>query len=68
MDISKLVALMRSMEDGALEPEEARELLDVMIKALDLIRPNLRRRWAKILLMGVTGTLEELKEHIESIQ
>ena len=68
MDISKLVTLMRSMEDGALEPEEARELLDVMIKALDLIRPNLRRRWAKILLMGVTGTLEELKEHIESIQ
>ena len=59
---------MRSMEDGALDPEEARELLDLMIKALDLIRPNLRRRWAKILLMGVTGTLEELKEHIEDIQ
>ena len=59
---------MRSMEDGALDPEEARELLDLMIKALDLIRPNLRRRWAKILLMGVTGTLEELKAHIEDIQ
>ena len=68
MDISKLVGLMRSMEDGALDPEEARELLDLMIKALDLIRPNLRRRWAKILLMGVIGTLEELKEHIEDIQ
>ena len=60
--------ILRSMEDGALEPDEARELLTIMIKILDLIKPNLRKRWAKILLIGVSGTLEELQEHIEEIK
>ena len=68
MDPDKILELLRSMEDGALEPEEAKELLAIMIKILDLIKPNLRKRWAKILLIGVSGTLEELQEHIEEIR
>ena len=68
MDPDKILEILRSMEDGALEPEEAKELLAIMIKILDLIKPNLRKRWAKILLIGVSGTLEELQEHIEEIR
>ena len=68
MDPDKILEILRSMEDGALEPEEAKELLAIMIKLLDLIKPNLRKRWAKILLIGVSGTLEELQEHIEEIR
>lgn len=67
VDPEKILEILRSMEDGALEPDEARELLTIMIKILDLIKPNLRKRWAKILLIGVSGTLEELQEHIEEI-
>lgn len=68
MDPNKIIEIIKAMEDGALDPEEARELLQIMIKILDLIKPNLRKRWAKILLIGVSGTLEELQEHIEEIQ
>ena len=68
MDPNKIIEIIKAMEDGALDPEEARELLQIMIKILDLIKPNLRKRWAKILLIGVSGTLEELHEHIEEIQ
>ena len=68
MDVPKILDLLRSMEDGALEPEEAKELLGIMVKILDLVKPNLKKRWAKILLIGISGTLEELQEHIEEIK
>ena len=59
MDVPKILDLLRSMEDGALEPEEAKELLGIMVRILDLVKPNLKKRWAKILLIGISGTLEE---------
>ena len=68
VDPSKIIEILKGMEDGSLDPDEARELLQIMLKMLDLIRPNLQKRWAKILLLGVSGTLEELADHIEDIQ
>jgi hypothetical protein len=68
MDAQQILRILKSMEDGALSPDEARELLIIMVKVLDLVRPNLQKRWAKILLIGISGTLEELQEHIEEIR
>ena len=67
MDVPKILELLKSMEDGALSPEEAKELLVIMVRILDMVKPNLKKRWAKILLIGISGTLEELQEHIAGI-
>ena len=67
MDVPKILEMLKSMESGALSPEEAKELLVIMVRVLDLIKPNLKKRWAKILLIGISGTLEELQEHIAGI-
>lgn len=68
MDVPTLMRLLQSMEEGSLTAEEARQLLNLILKSLDRIGPHIKKRWARIVLYGVVGTLQELREHIHDIE
>jgi len=64
MDISEVIRILKSMDEKGLEKEEADQLIDMMVHILDRLQPQIKKHWARILLYGVKGTLQELKEHI----
>ena len=68
MDINELKRILESIEDGALEPEEAKDLVKHMVNVIDKIMPHVQRKWSRLILYGVRGTLLELQDHIGEIK
>ena len=67
MDISKLVQIIRILEDRAITPEEGTILIDAICEILDKLRPQLKKWWLRVVLDGVKVSLTELKEHLEEM-
>lgn len=68
MDIQKIIGILESLEKGALTPEQGIILLEIIIDALEKMRPTFRKFWLRIIVDGVKVSLAELKEHLEEIQ
>lgn len=68
MDYEQIIKLLKSMEDGALEPQEAQELIDLMTRVIDRLLPMIRKKWTRLIIYGVRGTLAELREHIGEME
>ena len=67
MDISKLVQILRILEDRAITPEEGTILIEAICEILDKLRPQLKKWWLRVVLDGVKVSLTELKEHLEEM-
>ena len=67
MDISKLIQILRILEDRAITAEEGTILIDAICEILDKLRPQLKKWWLRIVLDGVKVSLTELKEHLEEM-
>jgi len=68
MDIPEVIKILKSMEDNGLEKEEADQLIDMMVHILDRLQPTVKKHWARLLIHGIKGTLQELKDHIGEIK
>tara|TARA_R110002110_G_scaffold354122_1_gene563959 strand:+ start:233 stop:439 length:207 start_codon:yes stop_codon:yes gene_type:complete len=68
MDYEQIIKLLKSMEDGALEPQEAQELIDLMTRVIDRLLPMIKKKWTRLIIYGVRGTLVELREHIGEME
>lgn len=68
MDFSRLMQIIKSLEDGGLSPDEAADVLELMVKALKQIRPMVNAFWLRIALDGCTVALSELQEHLQNCQ
>ena len=64
LDIPRLIKIAKSLDDGALDKDEAIDLLDVICEALLQVRPLVNRFWLRIVIDGVSVSLQELKEHL----
>lgn len=64
LDIPRLIKIAKSLDDGALDKDEAIDLLDVICEALLQVRPMVNRFWLRIVIDGVSVSLQELKEHL----
>ena len=58
--------IIKSLEDGGLSPDEAADVLELMVKALKQIRPMVNAFWLRIALDGCTVALSELQEHLQN--
>lgn len=67
MDFHQVSRLIQILQDGAVTPEEGKELLDGVVIVLDSIRPQLKKWWLRVMLDGIKVSLMELKEHLEDI-
>ena len=67
MDLSKLIRISEILQDGAVTPEEGKELIDGVVMVLEKIRPQLKKWWIRVMLDGIKVSLMELKEHLEDI-
>lgn len=65
MDFQRLVQIIKSLDDGALEPDEAADVVELMGEALKQIRPMIKLFWLRIALDGCQVALNELHEHLE---
>ena len=65
MDLPRLMQIVKSLEDGGLAPDEAADLLEIMVEALKKVRPLIRKFWLRIIIDGVMISLQELQEHLE---
>ena len=63
MDFQRLVQIIKSLDDGALEPDEAADVVELMGEALKQIRPMIKLFWLRIALDGCQVALNELHEH-----
>ncbi len=53
-------------EDGSLTKEDAIILLDLIIEAIEDIKPHINNMWIRIGLSGCEKLMEESREHIQS--
>jgi len=67
MDISKLMQIIRMLDDRAITPEEGTILIEAICEILDKLRPQLKKWWLRIVLDGVKVSLTELKEHLDEM-
>lgn len=67
MDISKLIQILRILEDRAITAEEGTILIEAICEILDKLRPQLKKWWLRVVLDGVKVSLTELKEHLEEM-
>jgi hypothetical protein len=67
MDISKLVQILRILDDRAITAEEGTILIEAICEILDKLRPQLKKWWLRVVLDGVKVSLTELKEHLEEM-
>ena len=67
MDISKLMQIIRILDDRAITAEEGTILIEAICEILDKLRPQLRKWWLRVVLDGVKVSLTELKEHLEEM-
>ncbi len=66
MDFKRLVEIVKSLEDGALSPDEAADVVKLMCEALQQIRPMVNIFWLRIALDGCQVALCELAEHLQN--
>ena len=67
MDVSKLMQIIRILDDRAITAEEGTILIEAICEILDKLRPQLRKWWLRVVLDGVKVSLTELKEHLEEM-
>ena len=68
MDITKIIQIIKILEDRAITPEEGAILIDAIVQVLNQLRPQLKKWYMRIVLDGVKVSLMELKEHLEEIK
>ena len=67
MDITKIIQIIKILEDRAITPEEGAILIDAIVQVLNQLRPQLKKWYMRIVLDGVKVSLMELREHLEEI-
>ena len=67
MDITKIIQIIKILEDRAITPDEGAILIDAIVQVLNQLRPQLKKWYMRIVLDGVKVSLMELKEHLEEI-
>ena len=67
MDFHNETRLIQIVQDGAVSPEEGKELLDGVVIVLDSVRPQLKKWWLRVMIYEIKVSLMELKEHLEEI-
>jgi hypothetical protein len=68
MDYDQVIKLLRAMEEGSLDPHEAQELIDLIVRVIDSLLPMIQKKWTRLIIYGVRGTLMELRTHIGEIK
>ncbi len=68
MDITKIIQIIKILEDRAITPDEGAILIDAIVQVLNQLRPQLKKWYMRIVLDGVKVSLMELKEHLEEIK
>ena len=68
MDAQKVIHLIKSIQDGTLDREDAIEMLELFEEALGALRPHFKKFWLRIVLDGVRVSLRELREHLQEIE
>ena len=68
MDITKIIQIIKILEDRAITPDEGAILIDAIVQVLNQLRPQLKKWYMRIVLDGVKVSLMELKEHLEDIK
>ena len=64
MDVQKIIGIIKGLQDGALDREEAIAVLGLFQDALIAMRPHFRRFWLRIVLDGIACSLRELEDHL----
>lgn len=67
MDVAQLINIIKSMEDGALTPKEAKTLLTIISDMLEKIAPHVKKRFWRLIVHGIIGTLDEVRDNIDAI-
>ena len=67
MDFNKMMLMVELLQDGAVTPEEGKELIDAVVIVLEKLRPQLKKWWFRVMLDGIKVSLMELKEHLEEM-
>ena len=55
-------------DDQALERDDAIIIIDLVIKAIDGIRPAVKKVWLQIALAGMQKILLETQEHLQELE
>ena len=64
MDVQKIISIVKGLQDGALDRDEAIAVLGLFQDALIAMRPHFRRFWLRIVLDGIACSLRELEDHL----
>ena len=64
MDFHQVTRLIQILQEGAVSPEEGKELLDGVVIVLDSVRPQLKKWWLRAMVDGIKVSLMELKAHL----
>ena len=64
MDFQKIIGLIKTLEDGAVTPQEGADLIDAAVFVLTNLRPQFKKWYLRIVCDGVIVSLKELKEHL----
>ena len=67
MDFHNESRLIQIVQDGAVSPEEGKEILDGVVIVLDSVRPQLKKWWLRVMVYEIKVSLMELKDHRSSI-
>lgn len=67
MDPAEVIRLLRSLEEGSIEKEDAEEILEIMVRVLDKMQPSIEKMWARMMIHAIKGTLQEMKDHVGQI-
>lgn len=66
MDVQKIIGIIKGLQDGALDRDEAIAVLGLFQDALIAMRPHFRRFWLRIVLDGIACSLRELEDHLRA--
>jgi len=64
VDVQKIISIVKGLQDGALDRDEAIAVLGLFQDALIAMRPHFRRFWLRIVLDGIACSLRELEDHL----
>ena len=68
MDVQKIIGIVKGLQDGALDKDEAIAVLALFQDALVAMRPHFKRFWLRIALDGIACSLRELEDHLKEME
>ena len=68
MDVQKIIGIVKGLQDGALDKQEAIAVLGLFQEALIAMRPHFKKFWLRIVLDGIACSLRELEDHLKELE